>query len=161
MSIQTRKDLREFIQADADRYDSVPARWPFVWRFSNTKRLLRMLYEMRYAEYCRNANKKLRFLWHYYWFKTISRSFCSEIGLNTCGKGLMIFHGYRILINDSAHVGDNFTINTGCIVGGNHGLSPTIGNNVTMNVDSHVLGGGLCCGRNGHRSRSICISRHC
>lgn len=61
------------------------------------------------------------------------------------GRGFRISHFGSIIINGGAVIGKNFNISSGCLIGyseGKHKGIPTIGNNVIMNVNSVIVGGG-------------------
>lgn len=59
--------------------------------------------------------------------------------------GLKFGHWGTIVVNPNAKIGKNFSISHGCLVGSAEGKKkgvPTIGNNVCMNANSVVVGGG-------------------
>jgi len=62
----------------------------------------------------------------------------------TIGKGVFIDHGMGVVIGETSEVGDNCTIYQGVTLGGtslSHGKRhPTLGRNVTVGVNSCVLG---------------------
>jgi serine O-acetyltransferase len=62
----------------------------------------------------------------------------------TIGKGVFIDHGSGVVIGETAQVGDGCTIYQGVTLGGtslSHGKRhPTLGRNVTIGVNSSVLG---------------------
>jgi len=60
------------------------------------------------------------------------------------GKGFFIDHGMGVVIGETSEIGDNCTVYQGVTLGGtslSHGKRhPTLGNNVTVGVNSSVLG---------------------
>ncbi len=62
----------------------------------------------------------------------------------TIGKGIFIDHGSGVVIGETAEIGDGCTIYQGVTLGGtslSHGKRhPTLGRNVTVGVNSSVLG---------------------
>lgn len=79
-------------------------------------------------------------------FANISR-FLTQIEIHPgakIGKGIFIDHGSGVVIGETAEVGDGCTIYQGVTLGGtslSHGKRhPTLGRNVTIGVNSSVLG---------------------
>lgn len=67
------------------------------------------------------------------------------------GRGFRIVHFGTIVINPGAVIGDNFNIHQGCLIGissGRRNGTPTIGNNVCMQPNSLIVGGGVRIGDN-------------
>ena len=86
--------------------------------------------------------KKNRLAYFVYLFmlKRYDRRFCSEIPINVFGKGLLIWHPERIIINPESKVGDYCALSSGVVIAQAHGECPTIGNHVELMIDSKVLG---------------------
>lgn len=57
------------------------------------------------------------------------------------GKGLVIWHPERIIINANAKVGDYCSVSSGVVIAHAHNECPRIGNHVQLMIDSKVLGG--------------------
>jgi serine O-acetyltransferase len=79
-------------------------------------------------------------------FASVSR-FLTQIEIHPAakiGKGIFIDHGSGVVIGETAEVGDGCTIYQGVTLGGtslSHGKRhPTLGRNVTVGVNSSVLG---------------------
>lgn len=79
-------------------------------------------------------------------FANVSR-FWTQIEIHpaaSIGKGIFIDHGSGVVIGETARVGDGCTIYQGVTLGGtslSHGKRhPTLGRNVTVGVNSSVLG---------------------
>ena len=80
------------------------------------------------------------------WLSNVNR-FLTGIEIHPAakiGKGVFIDHGMGVVIGETAEVGDNCTIYQGVTLGGtslSHGKRhPTLENNVTVGVNSAVLG---------------------
>lgn len=64
-----------------------------------------------------------------------------EIGLNTCNRGLKIFHVGNIAIHSTARLGENCTIiGTTCLGKKGKENAPHIGNNCELGMNSVLLG---------------------
>lgn len=64
--------------------------------------------------------------------------------MTNIGEGLKFGHWGTIVINPDAHIGKNFSISHGCLVGNSQGKRmgvPSIGDNVVMNANAVVVGG--------------------
>lgn len=80
------------------------------------------------------------------WLANIARFF-TQIEIHPAakvGKGIFIDHGSGVVIGETAEIGDGCTIYQGVTLGGtslSHGKRhPTLGRNVTIGVNSSVLG---------------------
>lgn len=139
------KDLKEYILADKKAL-GIKHRFPTFWG----DHIWKMEIHLRLAEYFHNikgSNLFLKALSKYcsYRFKVRCEKRCCEILLNVIGPGLCIWHGFNIIINSHAVIGNNFGISANCNVGHAHNLVPVIGDNVTMSFGSKVLGGITVC----------------
>jgi len=74
--------------------------------------------------------------------------FCIELRPKTkVGKGLKIEHGFGLVVNDNAILGDyvhlRHCVTIGCVKNedGSQGPSPCIGNNVELGANTVILGG--------------------
>lgn len=99
---------------------------------------------LRRCEYHKNNKSNiyhfLMFVILRYRFRRLQRKMCSEIGFNVFGKGLIIWHGQRIITNGEARVGDYCSISSGVVIGHGNGGAPHIGNNVEMTINSTIIG---------------------
>lgn len=134
--IKTKDDLKEFIAADRK---AQPSQWGGV--FDPIFKLKTLL---RRCEYHKNNKSNiyhfLMFVILRYRFRRLQRKMCSEIGFNVFGKGLIIWHGQRIITNGEARVGDYCSISSGVVIGHGNGGAPHIGNNVEMTINSTIIG---------------------
>lgn len=144
--IITKKDLREYIQADRARYS--------LRKFSILGRLLndesyyvtKFLYALRHLEYYTNNSGCLLYKIPYiYWFlkhRHLELRLGIRIAPNIIGKGLYIPHIVGGVIINALRVGDNCTVNAGVIIGNKaHSENkPIIGNNVEITIGSKVIG---------------------
>ena len=121
--IKTKDDLKEFIAADRK---AQPSQWGVFDPIFKLKTLLRR------CEYHKNNKSNiyhfLMFVILRYRFRRLQRKMCSEIGFNVFGKGLIIWHGQRIITNGEARVGDYCSISSGVVIGHGNGGAPHIGN---------------------------------
>ena len=114
--IKTKDDFKEFIAADRK---AQPSQWGVFDPIFKLKTLLRR------CEYHRNNKSNiyhfLMFVILRYRFRKLQRKMCSEIGFNVFGKGLIIWHGQRIITNGEARVGDYCSISSGVVIGHGNG----------------------------------------
>ena len=57
------------------------------------------------------------------------------------GPGFTLVHGFGTVINGSAVIGSNCTILHNVTIGGGHGGSPVIGDNVYIGAGAIIIGG--------------------
>lgn len=145
--IKTKEDLRLYISRDRERY-SLNKRGLFLNKLigGDSYRAIHFLKSLRYCEYYSNNRSKglyYKFMAFYYDFKTkrLGNKYKVMIGINKCGPGLRLVHLNGGIIIRAKSVGENFTINSGCVVGKKNDMQPTIGNNVDMSVGSVAIGG--------------------
>ena len=100
---------------------------------------------LRKAEYWHNVDKgpwgKIMYFYHLIRLRHMCSSYCSEIPINVFGKGLIIWHPERIIINPHAKVGDYCSLSSGVVIAQAHDQCPVVGNDVELMIDSKVLGG--------------------
>lgn len=63
-----------------------------------------------------------------------------QIGINTCGLGIKIYHFGHIIVNGNAKIGKGVTIYPGVTIGQTAIGCPTIGDNVFLGLGCKVLG---------------------
>lgn len=100
-------------------------------------------YCFRHVQYATNPLSRL--FWHFMMRRVMFKS-CIQIPIGTqIGEGLHIGHFGSIVVNPEAKIGKNFNISPGCNIGfslGKHTGVPTIGDNVIMQTNSFIVGGG-------------------
>ena len=89
---------------------------------------------LRYVEYYQDKNK-LKFLWHFFWYKRLGFKLRMTIYPNTIGPGFRIYHA-----GDFVHVGPNVRIGRNCT------MLPGVvfGNKTEEPDDHHVIVGDNC-----------------
>lgn len=140
MVIRTKADLREYIEADARVQ---PASTNVLHRIFGGK-ITKMKVHLRKAEYYHNNPNplhKILYAFHYVRLRRMTASFCSEIPINVFGKGLVIWHPGRIIVNPHARVGEYCSISSGVVIAQAHNENPVIGDHVELMIDAKVLGG--------------------
>lgn len=142
--IKSRRDLREYIEADRSRYI---IRWFDRFIYSEGWRTLKYLKNLRRVEYHANNNglyhKVMWALRYFNWYR-LSWKYGIKISPNTCGKGLYLSHimGGGIRVGAYAKVGDFCIIGPNCIIGTKRSAKdvPTIGNNVEICMGAKLYG---------------------
>lgn len=146
MPIDSKHMLQEYLEADALAQPRDRGAKGVVKRLllgGDKVRALKV--HLRKCEYHHNVMGRaplhiFAYVYHYVRLKRLSRRFCSEIPINVFGKGLVIWHPERIIVNDEARVGDYCSLSSGVVIGQAHGGCPVIGESVELMVDSKVLG---------------------
>ena len=114
-------------------------------------RIFRYLTYLRKSEYHYNLQKTSNiyvYIYHRiaYWLVNHRREKLGcllgfEIGLNTCKRGLRIFHVGNIIIHSSAQIGENCTIiGTTCLGKKGKENAPHIGKDCELGMNSVLLG---------------------
>ncbi len=55
--------------------------------------------------------------------------------------GFVLIHPIGVIINSAVHGGSNVHIESGVVIGDNHGKSPVLGNNVFVGSGAKIIGG--------------------
>ena len=145
--IQTKKDLNYFISRDCERYKISKMRYYIEMLIhGEAYQSIRYLKTLRYCEYytnnkSKNFSYKFMSLFYNFLLRRLGNKYKIKISLNICGPGVRLVHLNGGIIINAKSVGENFTINTGCIIGKKKGLLPTIGDNVDISVGAKVIGG--------------------
>ena len=139
--INNKEDLKAYIAADQERQ---PAPHGLIHRLFGG-RIVKLKVHLRKAEYYYNSAKSpwhsLMYLYHYMCLKRMCAKYCSEIPINVFGKGLVIWHPERIIINPDARVGEYCSLSSSVVIAQAHDQCPVIGDYVELMIDSKVLGG--------------------
>ncbi|RHH03416.1 hypothetical protein [Bifidobacterium pseudocatenulatum] len=141
--IVTKSDLREYIQED-QRMQPWPSN-PLKRIIGAGGAMVRWKVYLRKCDYHHNVSQnlyhKLAYVWYLFFLKKYERRFCSEIPINVFGKGLLIWHPGRIIVNPESTVGDYCSLSSGVVIAQAHGRCPVVGHHVEFMIDSKVLGG--------------------
>lgn len=142
--IRTREELAEYIGEDRRMQPFPSSRTARL--FSLGAAIVRWKTVLRKCEYHYNASEnrafhKIAYRFYQYKLEKYNRRFCSELKINVFGKGLIIWHPERIIINPNARVGDYCSLSSGVVIAQAHDEYPVIGNHVELMIDSKVLGG--------------------
>lgn len=149
--INTKLDLRKYLQADLDYYYETEGAKPpglrdwflhneiwYIWRYIKTLRRLELYENNRHRNIC------YYILWLYYIRKHKILSVRTGIFAfpNTIGPGFRIYHLGSILISKNANIGKNFTIRPGCVIGDIKGVDSAadIGDDVTLSLGVKMFG---------------------
>lgn len=140
--IMTRKDLKEYLEADKvalKRQKRIPSFYDLIWKYEIA---------LRKSEYYENT-KHQDFLplkiWGGYW-KYRKYSIGTRCGFsipnNTCGKGLTLAHVGSVIINPKAKIGDFCRIHVGVNIGEDSrtGEAPVIGNHAFIGPGVKIFG---------------------
>lgn len=146
--IYTKSDLRYYIKSDLERYHLRKTWIHYFFSGDETYAVLRFLKRLRKTEYYYNTYSKcnpfsiLRFAISFFIYRRMQLHYRLFVPLNVVGPGLYIPHRMGGVIINAIKVGENFTINTGCILGkkGNNDNRPIIGNNVECCIGAKIIG---------------------
>lgn len=134
--IKTRKDLKEYLNADKIALGIKTRRPRFLrdleWRYQIL---------LRKTEYYVNTNSILRFFYMYKLRKTQIK-YLTFIPINTCDKGLSIAHIGNIRINANSKIGKYCRIQTGTILGATGGSikAPIVHDYVYIGAAAKIIG---------------------
>lgn len=119
------------------------------FKFNKHKLRIRLLlFLFRLCNHLNNSYLKIIFLPFFVFYRFYSEWICSvELRPGTkIGAPLIIDHGYGIVINKNAELGDSVHIRHGVTIGVRNNkqeldkVSPKIGNNVSIGCNSSILG---------------------
>lgn len=147
MNINTRKDLRKWIEYDRRRYNYTIMSYIKGLILSNdNSHAIRLLKRLRITEfYCNNKNKGI---WYRLLFAINKVLYCrlqfrydTYIGINTCGPGLWIPHMGGVIVN-CRKMGENCSLTKGVVIGNRSGQDnrATIGDNCYFTLGCKVIG---------------------
>lgn len=150
--IKTRKDLKEYLEADSKNYwhlhQGCLKRWYthlFTDPMTDQTKIWAYIYNLRHLEYHIN-NKglyhtiaKIYYSWR---LRSLSYKTGFQISPNTCGKGLTIWHWGTVLINGRVRIGENCTLRPMVLIGQRSAGEETvnIGNSVTISSGVSIIG---------------------
>lgn len=101
-------------------------------------------HQIRYMRLWRKANKKMNIFRRIKLIK-YARKYGLEISATArIGKGFYLGHPYNITVGVGTKIGDNVNLHKGCTIGrenrGKRAGSPTIGNCVSVGINSTIVG---------------------
>ena len=145
--IKKRSDIKDYLAADIPEMVSWKARLRSMFLHNEFLYIYKYLKCLRTLEYWTNNRQKTivhRLIWLYYVrkHKVLSWRYKFTVHVNTCDKGLHMFHCGPIKLGQQSKIGKNFTCRTGCIIAttvGNKKISVEIGDNVTFGLGVIVL----------------------
>ena len=143
--IKTKKELKEYIQADNNWLLAKTLKDKLVSKIASypTRVLKKYLKYLRKQEYYLNTGKGFRAIYYEGKKNRLGLKLGIEIGPNVFGKGLNLYHAGNIVINPAVRVGANCSLHGGnCI--GNNGITqdvPVIGDNVDIGFGAVIIGG--------------------
>lgn len=139
-----KKELKEYLKADLGRFGRKPTLKDRILH-NEVWYIFHYIRHLRYVEYYQDKNK-LKFLWHFFWYKRLGFKLRMTIYPNTIGPGFRIYHA-----GDFVHVGPNVRIGRNCtmlpgVVFGNKSETPdctpvVVGNNCYFGLGAKILGG--------------------
>ena len=139
-----KKELKVYLKADLGRFGCKPTLKDRILH-NEVWYIFHYIRHLRYVEYYQDKNK-LKFLWHFFWYKRLGFKLRMTIYPNTIGPGFRIYHA-----GDFVHVGPNVRIGRNCtmlpgVVFGNKCETPdntpvVVGDNCYFGLGAKILGG--------------------
>ncbi|MBK7380890.1 MAG: serine acetyltransferase [Ignavibacteriales bacterium] len=147
MQINTKNDLRYFLEADRLALNRTKRKSKFVSSIFSPDYIWKFQKFLRYYEYLNNKKKNiLEKLFIYlikFRFNKLSLKLGFSIPINAFGPGLSIAHIGPIIINSSAKIGNNCRIHVGTNIGTEAGYAdkaPILGNNIYIGPGAVLFG---------------------
>jgi len=143
--IKTRAQLKETLAIECARYPLSARRIvPYLLQISEGAILRRHTVLLRKTEYYRNTGRRVLAALFEARLMRLQNRHALHIPLNTCGKGLQIFHLFPVCMNGNVTVGEYCRILPNVSVIGDDtaaDLAPTVGDHVTLGIGCTLLGG--------------------
>lgn len=143
MAITTKKELKHYIEEDAKaNHISIGYSYYLKLLYGNVHAcVFRYLKSLRKYEYYQNKRSILRFFYKLY-NRRLGLKYNLALPINVIGYGIYIPHIEGGVIINCESIGNNFEINSGCVIGKGHTNMelPIIGHNVKMTVGSKIVG---------------------
>lgn len=116
-------------------------RWGCIRKYANDKKMILSLICLLSRQKDFRAQFYLRLGRERALLKLLLRPVDCDIERDVFGEGLMIIHGYGVVVNCGAKIGKNCTIYHGVTIGNTDWYStPTIGDNVFIGTGAKILG---------------------
>ena len=137
--IKNKLDLNHYLKCDKE----VNGYKPYSLKFIYLNKSYSYLRRLRYTEYFKNTNKKIRYFISVLLLFRLSRKYGWFIPINSFGEGLSIAHEGPIIVNNNAKIGSDCRIHIGVVIGtkaGYNSLAPTIGENCYIGPGAKIFG---------------------
>lgn len=120
--INNKEDLKRYLKCESEKYPNKHL-MGIVFPIGEQDYIWKYQWVLRHAEYYKNTNQKIKYVFFNIWHKKMSVKLGIHIPQNVCECGLKIMHTGPILINGKAKVGENVSlhINTSIVAHGNRG----------------------------------------
>lgn len=143
--IRTRKELKEYIQADRK---ALKMKHPLLAKltYGEHARIRTYLFVMRHAEYWKSQQTllgKVCFALYFLWYRRLCLKYNMYISLNTMGKGVCVEHPGFVRVDSFCQVGENCVVLPNVLLGKKSpGVSCriNIGNNCYIGTGVTILG---------------------
>lgn len=142
--IKTRAQLRETLAIECARYPLSARRiLPYLLQISEGAILRRHAVLLRKTEYYRNTGRRVLAALYEARLMRLQNRYALHIPLNTCGKGLHIYHLFPVCMNGNVTIGEYCRIlpNVNVIGDDTDNLAPTVGDHVTLGIGCTLIGG--------------------
>ncbi len=143
--IKTRTQLREALTLECKRYPLSARRiLPYLLQISEGAILRRHTVLLRKTEYYRNTGRRMLAAFFEARLMRLQNRYALHIPLNTCGKGLHIYHLFPVCMNGNVTIGEFCRIMPNVSVIGDDAKgnqAPTVGDHVTLGIGCTLLGG--------------------
>lgn len=151
--ICTKKDLKEYLLKELALYGvNSKFSWLRCWLLHGNLTISRYISVLRRTEYYHNNSyhktgklcnifNDIVYVYYHRLYEELGAKLGLEVGLNSCGSGLLIYHKGFVVINYQAKIGNNARFHGCNCVGISHTGVPVIGDNVEFGVGSSVIGG--------------------
>lgn len=147
MIIKTKKDLKECLRADRERYGNIRFHWWESVFFSETKMVYKCMENFRYLNYYRNNKRWYNYPFYLYrflkyrWFAIRN---LINIQTRDVDPGLYIVHPGFFRVNPNVHIGRNVTVLPNVLIGRRRpdkdDCFVNIGDNVYISTGVTILG---------------------
>jgi len=147
--IKTKVDLSYYLESDKKRLgvDHIGLLKRKAGNIFNSEKTLLYSYLIRlrktewYYNNRSNVFQSLLYAQSLYRLRKLSSRVMVNIGLNTIGPGLNIYHSGGIIIHSAVRIGKNFGLQTGVVIGQTkEGMVPTIGDDVYFGPGAKAFG---------------------
>ncbi len=142
--IKNRAQLQEALALECARYPLSSRRiLPYLLQLSEGAILRRHTILLRKTEYYRNTGRRLLAAFYEARLMRLQNRYALHIPLNTCGKGLHIYHLFPVCMNGNVTIGEFCRIMPNVNVIGDDtkgNQAPTVGDHVTLGIGCTLLG---------------------